>query len=258
MIELLREKLINDEYPEKYQKGISYVTLDLLDYYAEYATKMLLDKIYFYDKFHPEIFIKKGLFSDNNTESINEFNIPIDINVSIDGISYIDSLNWDLLNHEMTPENFAEIIVKDEKLSNSFIVPTSFQIRKGIHIYVYNLFKNLANNYEKYIGEDKFLLEQPKTTRHREDAKKNIPIFLFDQKLSKLLGKKRDMKMDTNENDSLLPNFLKNVKEESNIVIESKGKKNSLKTNKKLDKKKDKKMNFIEHDKQSTTVEEYE
>lgn len=258
MIELLREKLIDNEYPEEYQKGISYVTLDLLDYYAEYATKILLDKICFYDKFHPEIFIKKGLFSDNNVESINEFNIPIDINVSIDGKSYIDNLNWDLLNHEMTPENFAEIIVKDEKLSNSFIVPISFQIRKGIHLYIYSLFKNFANNYEKYIGEDKFLLEQSKTTRHREDAKKNIPIFLFDQKLSKLLGKKRNMKTDTNENDSLLPNFLKNVKEESNIDIESKGKKNSLKTNKKIDKKKDKKMNFIEHDKQSTTVEEYE
>ena len=258
MTELIREKLLDEENPNEYQKGISYVTLDVLDFYAEYATKILLDKIYFYDHFHPEILIKKGLFSELNTKNTNEFYVPIDINVSIDGINYTDNLNWDLLNKEMTPENFAEIIVKDEKLNNSFIIPISYQIRRGIHYYVYNLFKNFANNYEKYIGDEKILLEQIKITRHNEDSKKNIPTFLFDTKLSKLLGKKRIMKLNINNEDSLLPKFLKNKKVENNIVIDYKGIKNNSKTNKKLDKKKAKNINMIEHDKQSTTIEDCE
>jgi len=258
MAELIREKLLDEENPNEYQKGISYVTLDVLDFYAEYATKILLDKIYFYDHFHPDILIKKGLFSELNTKNTNEFYVPIDINVSIDGINYTDNLNWDLLNKEMTPENFAEIIVKDEKLNNSFIIPISYQIRRGIHYYVYNLFKNFANNYEKYIGDEKILLEQIKITRHNEDSKKNIPTFLFDTKLSKLLGKKRIMKLNINNEDNLLPKFLKNKKLETNVVIDSKGTKNNSKTNKKIDKKKAKNMNIIEHDKQSTTVEECE
>jgi len=258
MAELIREKLLDEENPNEYQKGISYVTLDVLDFYAEYATKILLDKIYFYDHFHPEILIKKGLFSDINTKNTNEFYVPIDINVSIDDINYTDNLNWNLLNQEMTPENFAEIIVKDEKLNNSFIMPISYQIRRGIHYYVYNLFKNFANNYEKYIGDEKILLEQIKITRHNEDSKKNIPTFLFDTKLSKLLGKKRIIKSSINNEDNLLPKFLKNKKVETNAVIDFKGTKNNSKNNKKIDKKKAKNMNMIEHDKQSTTVEECE
>ena len=55
MAEIIRTNLINEEDPSKYKKGISHVTLDLLDYYADFATKILLDKIYFYEKFHPEL-----------------------------------------------------------------------------------------------------------------------------------------------------------------------------------------------------------
>ena len=258
MAELIREKLLDEENPNEYQKGISYVTLDVLDFYAEFATKILLDKIYFYEHFHPEILIKKGLFSDKNTKNTNEFYIPIDINVTIDGITYIENLNLDILSQEITPENFAEIIVIDEKLNNSFVIPISYQIRRGIHYYVYNLFKNFANNYEKYIGDEKILLEQIKITRHNEDTKKNIPTFLFDTKLSKLLGKKRIMKLNINNEDSLLPKFLKNKKVEHNFIIDYKGTKNNSKTNKKLDKKKAKNINIIEHDKQSTTIEDCE
>ena len=195
MAELLREKLLDDENPNEYKKGIRYVTLDRLDFYAEYATKVLLDKIYFYDHFHPELLIQKGLFSDFKVSNVNEFNIPIDINITIDGINYIDNLNWDIINKELTPENLAEVIVKEQKLNKGFIVPISFQIRRGIHYYIYNLFKNLANNYEKYIGDEKNLMEekQIKITRHSDDVKKYIPTFLFDTKLSKLLGKKRSL-----------------------------------------------------------------
>ena len=169
MYELIREKLLDEENPNEYQKGITYVTLDMLDSYAELATKIILDKIYFYEHFHPEILIRKGLFTDVNTNNINEFYIPIDISVSIDGINYIDNFNWDLLNKEITPEKIAEIIVKDEKLANSFVLPISYQIRRGIHYYVFSLFKNFANNYDKYIGDEKILLEQTKITRHSED-----------------------------------------------------------------------------------------
>lgn len=89
------------------------------------------------------------------------------------------------------PEKFAEILVKDEKLKKSFIVPIAYQIRKGIHCYIFDLFKNISDNYEKYeqenyLGDEK----QVKITRHTGDVKKNIATFLFDAKLTKLLGKK--------------------------------------------------------------------
>lgn len=258
MVKLIREKLIDEENPHEYQKGISYVTLDVLDFYAEYATKILLDKIYFYDHFHPEILIKKGLFSDFSSKDVNEFYIPIDINISINGINYIDNLNWDLLNQEMIPENFAEFTVKDEKLDKSFVIPISYQIRRGIHNYVFNLLKNFANNYDTYIGDEKILLEQIKLTRHSEDTKKNIPTFLFDAKLSKLLGKKRISRFNKNADDTFLPHFLKNKKKVDNIVINCKESKNISKPTKKIDKNKAKNQNMIEHDKQSTTVEECE
>lgn len=260
MAQFLREKLLDDENPNEYKKGISYVTLDRLDFYAEYATKVLLDKIYFYDYFHPELLIKNGFFSDLNSSKINEFYIPIDLNIIIDGHNYIDNINLDILNKELIPENIAEIIVKDQKLNKSFIVPISFQIRRGIHCYIYDLFKNLANNYEKYIGEEKLLIEekQIKITRNSDDIKKHIPTFLFDSKLSKLLGKKRNLNYNKKEEYSLLPSFLKNKKKEKKIIIDYKESKNTSKLNKKIDKKKAKKINLIEHDKQSTTVEEFE
>lgn len=258
MAELIREKLLDEENPNEYQKGISYVTIDLLDFYADYATKLLLDKIYFYEKFHPEKLIKNGLFSNIDTKNVTEFYIPIYINISIDDINYTENLNWDILNQEITPEKFAEILVKDEKLNKSFIVPISFQIRKGIHYYIFDLFKNISENYEKY--EQKYYLgdeKQIKITRHNGDIKKNIATFLFDAKLTKLLGKKRFTKSNIND-ENLLPNFLKNKKEESNIVIDCKGTKNNIKSNKKLDKNKSKNVNTSEHDKQSTTMEENE
>ena len=260
MVDLIMEKVIDEEDPTEYKKGINSITLDRLDLYAEWATKTLLDKIYFYDHFHPEILIKKGLFSDIGTDNVNEFYIPINIDITIDGKTYVDNLNWDILNVEMTPEKFAEIIVKDEKLKNSFVVPIAYQIRRGIHCYVYGLFKNIANNYDKYIDDENILLndKQIKLTRNNGDSKKNIPTFLFDTKLSSLLGKKRKTKINFKNEDSLLPSFLKNKKEESNVVIDCKGSKNLSKSIKKIDKKKAKILNMIEHDKQSTTVEDNE
>lgn len=254
MAEIIRRNLINEEDPSKYQEGITYVTLDLLDYYAELATKILLDEIYFYEKFHPEIFIKKGLFQILNTKQSSEFLIPIELNVVIDGINYNDNLNWDLLDKELIPEKFAENTVKDEKLPPKFILPIAYQIRKGIHNYVYDLFKNFAKNYEKYeqinfLGEDKI----SKVTRHAEDLGKNIPVFIFDTKLSKILGKKR--KFDENLNEENLPSFLFNKKEEKNMNEVKKIKK-MMNSTKKISIKKNKNSNLIDHDKQSTTMEE--
>lgn len=51
---------------------------------------------------------------------MTEFYIPIYINISIDDINYTENLNWDILNQEITPEKFAEILVKDEKLKKKF------------------------------------------------------------------------------------------------------------------------------------------
>ena len=75
--------------------------------------------------------------------------------------------------------------------------------------------------------------------------------------MTKLLGKKRFTKSNIND-ENLLPNFLKNKKEENNIVIDCKGTKNIIKSNKKLDKNKSNNVNTSEHDKQSTTMEENE
>ena len=256
MAEIIRRNLINEEDPSKYQKGISYVTLDLLDYYADIATKILLDQIYFYDKFHPELFIKKGLFIENYAakESL-EYLIPIEINVNLDGVEYNENINWDLLDNDLIPEKFSENTVKDENLPEKFILPIAYQIRKGIHNYVFDLFKNFAKNFEKYsqmyfLGEDKI----NKATRHAEDLGKNIPVFIFDNKLSKMLGKKR--KINENINEDNLPSFLVNKKEEKNMN-EVKRIKKMMNSNKKIiSKNNNKNANLIEHDKQSTTMEE--
>ena len=254
MAEIIRTNLINEEDPSKYKKGISYVTLDLLDYYADFATKILLDEIYFYEKFHPEKLIKKGLFHIIDSEQSSEFFIPIEINVNIDGINYIDNLNWDLLDKELIPEKFAENTVKDENLPEKFILPIAYQIRKGIRNYVHDLFKNFSKNYEKYeqsnfLGEDKI----NKATRKAEDLGKNIPVFIFDTKLSKMLGKKR--KINEKKNEENLPSFLINKKEEKNMN-EVKRIKKMMNSTKKISIKKIKNSNLIEHDKQSTTMEE--
>ena len=259
MAEIIRRNLLNEENPSEYKKGITYVTLDLLDYYSELATKVVLDQIYFYDKFHPELFIKKGLFQnfEENNGNISEFIIPLEINVNIEGINYNDNLNWDLLDIELIPETFAENTVKDENLPNKFILPIAYQIRKGIHNYVFNLFKNFVKNFEKYeqnyfLGEEKI----NKTTRKADDLGKNIPIFIFDAKLSQMLGKKR--KINENMNEENLPSFLLNKKDDKNNNELKKIKKMMNSSTKKISNKKNKNMNMIEHDKQSTTMDENE
>lgn len=266
MVELIRQKSIDDKNPDLYNKGITSLTIDLLDAYADYATKILLDKIYFYEHFHPEKLIKKGLFEENletNDENINEFFISININISINERNYTDNINWDILNKEITPEQFAELTVEDEKLPKIFVIPIAYQIRKAIHNYVYDLFKNVAKNYEKYEQENYFIKEHiGKITRHSEDTTKNIITFLFDQKLGKLIGKKRKIPNES----KILPEFLKKVKIDkenknrntkisdnnpNSYILETKGTKIIVKSNKK-----GKNLNNIEHDKQSTTMEE--
>ena len=167
--ELIREKVLNEFNPSLYQKGISYITLDRLDFYSEYATKQILEKIYFYEKFHPEKFIQNGILCNN----LFEFYIPININLTINNINCIENVNWDLLNVEMTPEIFAEILVNDENLNNDFIIPIAMQIRKEIHYFIYDLFKNISNNYEKY-EQEKYLKETDKKTRKNHEESKNF------------------------------------------------------------------------------------
>lgn len=252
--EIIRRDLIDEEDTSKYKKGITYVTLDLLDNYADLATKIILDRIFFYEKFNPELLIKKGLFNNDRMTQSAEYIIPVDIDVTLDGVNYNDNLNWDILDTELIPEKFAENTVKDLNLPEKFILPIVYQIRKGIHNYVYDLFKNFAKNYEKYeqynfLGEDKL----NKVTRQTEDLRKNIPVFLFDAKLSKMLGKKREM--NENKNEENLPSFLKNKKESKNLN-EIKKIKKMMNSTKKILSKKNKNANFIDHDKQSTTMEE--
>ena len=66
------------------------------------------------------------------------------------------------------------------------------------------------------------------------------------------------MKLNNNLENNLLPNFLKNKKGQKTIVNSIKGIKNNSKIYKKIESKKTNNMTIIEHDKQSTTVEECE
>ena len=208
-----------------------------------------MEKIYFYEKFHPEKFIQNGILCNN----LFEFYIPININLTINNINCIENVNWDLLNVEMTPEIFAEILVNDENLDNDFIIPIAMQIRKEIHYFIYDLFKNISNNYEKY-EQEKYLKETDKKTRKNyEESKKYIATFLFDPKLSSLLGKKRKF----NEENEYLPDFLKN-KRKADSKNTGCGKETKKKNNKKGSQNKNKVSIVIDHDKQSTTNDENE
>ena len=71
-----------------------------------------------------------------------------------------------------------------------------------------------------------------------------------------MLGKKR--KINENINEENLPSFLVNKKEEKNMNEVKRIKKMMNSTNKKILNKNNKNTNLIEHDKQSTTMEENE
>lgn len=306
---MLHEKIFNSDSLNDLVSGISpNMTLDILDYYAEHMTRLILQKIFFYEHFHPQTFIKNGLFSNDTPRScnnnINEFLIPIKISVFSEKAQklFTDNFYWDLLNKNLTPEKFAEVIVQEEGFENNLIVIISLQIRKEIHNYVYERFENLAKNFEKY-EQGKFFNEEKiskKITRKSDDTHKNVITFLFDDNLTKMLGKKRGVnennESNVNESEYFLPNFLRNNQrkknkievDDKNINISSKGNKSATKdisinvnvnnknnNNKKSGVKNSGKKtvniikgnnnsnnknncNAIEHDKQSTTIDENE
>lgn len=193
-----------------------------------------------------------------------EFFIPIHINLLMEGEKYEDDINWNIFNTEMTPEIFAEILVNDEKISNRFITPIAMQIRKEIHYFVFDLLKNISNTFDKY-NQEKYLNEDNhnKNTRYSEDNKKGVVTFLFDAKLTKLLGKKTKKMLNNNNDVEILPEFLRNKRKCENLreILENEG---NRKSNKKINssKTKENKYNtFTDHDKQdkqSTTIDENE
>ena len=128
--------------------------------------------------------IKSGIFSNGKIE--NEFYISITININENGVNYYETLNWDILNKNLIPEDFAEQIIIDENLPYEYKVIIALQIRKQIKNYVINLFQRCFENFEKYNQKD--FLENQRIKRKEE---KNIIIFLFDPKLEDLLGNKR-------------------------------------------------------------------
>ena len=112
-------------------------------------------------------------------------------------------INWDILNENFTPEDYAEQLIIDENLPYEFKALISLQIRKQIKNYVFKLLNNYYNNYEKYNQKD-YLDNQ----RIRRKEEKNIISFLFDPKLEDLLGNKR--KRDLIENEEKLNKKVKN------------------------------------------------
>ena len=160
--------------------------------------------------------IKSGIFSNGKIE--NEFYISITININENGVNYYETLNWDILNKNLIPEDFAEQIILDENLPYEYKVIIALQIRKQIKNYVINLFQRCFENFEKY--HQKEFLENQRIKR-KDD--KNIIVFLFDPKLEDLLGNKR--KRNNSDNKT-------NVKIKNNLIKECNS--NSIKIDKKI------------------------
>lgn len=160
--------------------------------------------------------IKSGIFSNGKIE--NEFYISITININENGVNYYETLNWDILNKNLIPEDFAEQIIIDENLPYEYKVIIALQIRKQIKNYVINLFQRCFENFEKY--HQKEFLENQRIKR-KDD--KNIIVFLFDPKLEDLLGNKR--KRNNSDNKT-------NVKIKNNLLKECNS--NSIKIDKKI------------------------
>ena len=160
--------------------------------------------------------IKSGIFSNGKIE--NEFYISITININENGVNYYETLNWDILNKNLIPEDFAEQIIIDENLPYEYKVIIALQIRKQIKNYVINLFQRCFENFEKY--HQKEFLENQRIKR-KDD--KNIIVFLFDPKLEDLLGNKR--KRNNSDNKT-------NVKIKNNLIKECNS--NSIKIDKKI------------------------
>ena len=160
--------------------------------------------------------IKSGIFSNGKIE--NEFYISITIYINENGVNYYETLNWDILNKNLIPEDFAEQIIIDENLPYEYKVIIALQIRKQIKNYVINLFQRCIENFEKY--HQKEFLENQRIKR-KDD--KNIIVFLFDPKLEDLLGNKR--KRNNSDNKT-------NVKIKNNLIKECNS--NSIKIDKKI------------------------
>ena len=154
--------------------------------------------------------IKEGIFSEGILQ--NEFFIPVIINLNDDKVKYYERLNWDILNNNLTPENFAEQIIIDENLTYEYINIISLQIRKQIKNFIFELFKNFYENYCKY--NQKEFLEQ----RIKRKGEKNIIGFLFDSKLTDILGNKRKREFNNNK-DEINKQLKRNLLKECNSEI---------------------------------------
>ena len=177
--------------------------------------------------------IKSGIFSNGKIE--NEFYISITININENGVNYYETLNWDILNKNLIPEDFAEQIIIDENLSYEYKVIIALQIRKQIKNYVINLFQRCFENFEKY--HQKEFLENQRIKR-KDD--KNIIVFLFDPKLEDLLGNKRKRNNSDNKTNVKIKNNLLKECNSNSIKID---KKIFLKKNFDLEKKNDYEIN---------------
>lgn len=177
--------------------------------------------------------IKSGIFSNGKIE--NEFYISITININENGVNYYETLNWDILNKNLIPEDFAEQIILDENLPYEYKVIIALQIRKQIKNYVINLFQRCFENFEKY--HQKEFLENQRIKR-KDD--KNIIVFLFDPKLEDLLGNKRKRNNSDNKTNVKIKNNLLKECNSNSIKID---KKIFLKKNFELEKKNDYEIN---------------
>ena len=66
---------------------------------------------------------------DNPTE---EFLVPIRIDVDVDNVKFKDTLTWNLYETSITPSTFAQLLIGDMKLPQTFAKPIEDQITQQL------------------------------------------------------------------------------------------------------------------------------
>lgn len=86
----------------------------------------------------------KSLYPHENKEKL----CTIILNIKKEGIIYKDKFEWDILNKDNNPEEFAQIIVEEMGLPQTFQKLINFQIRKQVKFYlIHKLQRFLISNY---------------------------------------------------------------------------------------------------------------
>ncbi|ODV83170.1 hypothetical protein CANARDRAFT_226456 [[Candida] arabinofermentans NRRL YB-2248] len=82
-----------------------------------------------------------------------EYHVILNLNISLDNQLYEDKIEWDLLNTNIKPEEFAKIIVKDMGLSRDFQIAIAYSIYDSI----YKLKKEFIESPQQLLINNEYL-----------------------------------------------------------------------------------------------------